>query len=170
MLPFFVPQFLNAAEVSSVLLLLSSSSWYPCPLQESKFPTKSCTKVNISHLASKLDVFGMHTFNVAVTKDLPSNSKKMRHCLHYDVFPERNTTIPPNATKLVYLTSADEGLPVRLSGQTVFPRANLTVLRLLRGHWYLGQTHSSMALAIHTVCTALQPTVAKHHALHFKFL
>ena len=49
----------------------------------------------------------------------------MRHCPHYDVFPERNSTIPPNATKLVYLTDAN--VPSKFSGQTIFPHANISV-------------------------------------------
>tara|TARA_B100000989_G_scaffold293085_1_gene269949 strand:+ start:1179 stop:1982 length:804 start_codon:yes stop_codon:yes gene_type:complete len=125
MLPLVVPDFLSATEVAYTLLLLTNSVWYPCPMQEAQWPMKRCTKLNVSHLASKMTAWRLSTPYVAVTKDLPSTANRMRHCPHYDVFPERNSTIPPNATKLVYLT--DTNVPSKFSGQTIFPRANISV-------------------------------------------
>eukprot|EP00966_Prymnesium_polylepis_P298094 6888201-Prymnesium_polylepis.1 len=125
MLPLVVPDFLSATQVAYTLLLLTSSAWYPCPMQEAQWPMKQCTKLNVSHRASEMTAFRLSTPYVAVTKDLPSQTNSMRHCPHYDVFPERNSTIPPNATKLVYLT--DAYMPSKLAGQTIFPRANISV-------------------------------------------
>ena len=125
MLPVVVPDFLSVTEVAFTLSLLTSSAWYPCPMQEAQWPMKQCTKLNVSHLASKMIPFRLSMPYVAVTKDLPSRANHMRHCPHYDVFPERNSTVPPNATKLVYLTDAN--VPSRFSGQTIFPHANISV-------------------------------------------
>ena len=72
-----------------------------------------------------MTAFRLSTPYVAVTKDLPFKSNTMRHCPHFDVFPERNSTIPPNVTKLVYLTDAN--VPRKWAGQTIFPRANISV-------------------------------------------
>jgi hypothetical protein len=94
-------------------------------MQEAQWPMKQCTKLNVSHLSSKMTAFRLSTPYVAVTKDLSSKSNTMRHCPHFDVFPERNSTIPLNATKLVYLT--DTNMPSKWAGQTIFPCANISV-------------------------------------------
>ena len=128
MLPTVIPQFLSASELAYTLLLLSSVAWYPCPMQESQWPMKQCTKLNVTHLSSALAKFRKPSPFVAVTMDLPSPSKQMRHRPHYDVFPERKkSAIPPSATHLVYLSGTEHGLPATLAGQTTFPRANVSV-------------------------------------------
>lgn len=128
MLPSLLPGFLKGAEISHTLFLLMTSAWYPCPLQEEHFPLKRCTKLNVSHFASKLKTFNLSVPYVAVTMDLPSTQRTMRHYFHYDVFPERNTTTPPNATVLVYLTDSESTLPMNVSGRTMFPRSNLSIV------------------------------------------
>ena len=140
-----VDAFVQQDSIAAILAALPNGpQWYPCPRQESSFPSKRCSKLGVDRvpalaaLRTKLSAT-WRTLNfdrlthVAVAMDKPSNTSSMRHAYHRDVFPERRGDAPrPSATMIIYLTAPAQSIPIEDAGATIFPDAGLQ-LRPLAG-------------------------------------
>lgn len=107
---------------------------YPCPLQETAWPQKRCTKIALptfleTRLADSWPSLDRTSLSaIAASIDLPSDDHAMRHHFHRDVFPERAPGhAGPSATAVLYLTEAPSDHPDELAAPTIFPRHGLRV-------------------------------------------
>jgi hypothetical protein len=132
--------FISAAEAGVLLSRLphkTSDAWYPCPRQETSWPSKRCAKLELASiplletLRSRLEAAWANlTFDslshIAVAVDMPTNATAMRHDYHRDVFPERGVhATGPSTTMSLYLTAPHRSHPLERSGATIFPDAGL---------------------------------------------
>ena len=168
-----VDAFVQQDSIAAILAALPNGpQWYPCPRQESSFPSKRCSKLGVDRvpalaaLRTKLSAT-WRTLNfdrlthVAVAMDKPSNTSSMRHAYHRDVFPERRGDAPrPSATMVIYLTAPASPFPSKMRGRRSSQMRACSFGPWPAGCWP-GQTSAPTALPHQMAGTASGPTVLR---------